>query len=249
MAKDTVDADIREQGVTAATGGGLPSGVEAYRAIETLKESDYASIGTQQDNLTDCLTDLTEKLIDMLAYDMTESEVASMKSARTGKMEAFRVVGKRGADILTSGINEDDEKAKEEALKGAVIIDPNRNTKVEIESEMTHTQEAKKELLLDLYREQLIPAELVIDMLKVGNAQEIMDKLMIEQAKGKSMIDMPDFQLLPKELQAAIAKFMATGATISNGPDGMGGPIDGGAAPVATPQPGQPGAPAPAPVA
>jgi len=253
MAKDTVEDDIREQGVSAATGGALPSGVEAYRAIETLKESDYASIGTQQDNLTDCLTDLTEKLVDMLAYDMTDSEVATMKN-RAGKMEAYKVIGKRGADNMMSGQGEPaegEEEKKSSLPQGMIVIDPNRNTKVEVESEMTHTQEAKKELLLDLYREQLIPAELVIEMLKVGNAQEIMDKLMLEQTKGKSMIDMPDFQLLPEDLQAAIAKFMAEGATISNGPDGTGGPINGGGAapvvPAVAPQPGQPGAPAPAP--
>lgn len=235
MAKETVDNDIREQGVTAATGGSLPSGVEAYRAIETLKESDYASLGTQQDNLNECLTDITEKLIDMLAYDMTESDVVSMKSNTTGKMEAFRVIGKRGADIMMGGKGEpaEGEEAKTNALpQGMVVIDPNRNTKVEIESEMTHTQEAKKELLLDLYREQLIPAEIVIDMMKIGNAQEIMDKLLREQTMGKSMIDMPDFKLLPSELQMAIAKFLANGGTISNGEAMIEG---GGAAPAADP--------------
>jgi len=202
-----VEGDLKEQGVSVAAMSTLPAGVQAWRAIETLKESDYASIGIQMDNLNECLTDLTEKLIEMLAYDITEFETVQIPMAQ-GKTEAFKVIGKRGADALTAG---------GEALPAdVVVIDPNRLTKVEIESSLAWTEQGKKDMAIDLVGKQLIPVEIALDMLKVGNTQEIMEKLQAQSTMNKSMIDMPDFKLLPPELQQAVARYLADGGQITD---------------------------------
>lgn len=197
-----VEGDMREQGVSMTSAAGIPQGVEAWHAIESLKEIDYASIGTQADNLNECLTDLTEKLTEMIAYDMTTIENVSTKGA-DGKQEAFRVVGKRGADILSQqgAIPQD-----------VVVIDPNRSVKVEIESEITWTEEGKRNLVLDLIKEGILPKEMGLEALKFGNTKDILQKLISEATFGKSMIDAADFKVLPVEMQQAILQFLSQGA-------------------------------------
>lgn len=195
--------DMREQGVAMTSAAGLPTGVEAWRAIESLKEADFGSIGTQLDNLNECLTDLTEKLTEMLAYDMTDIERVIMND-ENGKPQAYRVIGKRGADILKQGggtLPED-----------VIVIDPSRTTLVEIESDMTWTKEGQRYFTLDLVKEGILPKEMALETLKFGNTKDIVAKLIQESAYGKSMIDMPDFQVLPDELKKQILTILANGA-------------------------------------
>ena len=119
----------------------------------------------------------------------------------------MQVIGKRGAEIVgAEGLGEN-----------VLIIDPSRKTKVEVESEMTWTEAGKRELTLDLVREGLMPKEMAIDVLKFGNSRDVMQRLVAEMTMGKSIIDAPDFKLLPPELQQAIVKYLAQGGTITDG--------------------------------
>jgi len=201
-----VEGDLREQGVSMTSAAGIPQGVEAWRAIESLKEIDYSSIGTQAENLNECLTDLTEKLTEMLAYDMTDIESVTMKD-ETGKPKGYRVIGKRGADILGS----------EQLPQDVIVIDPNRNVKVEIESEITWTEEGKRNLVLDLIKEGILPKEIGLEALRFGNTKDILQKLIEQETFGKSMIDAADFKVLPVDLQQQIVKFLAEGANAGGG--------------------------------
>ena len=201
-----LERDIIQQGVSVATGIGLPSGVEAWRAIETLKESDYASIGTQVDNLRDCLVDLTEKLIEMLASDLTTAEQIQIPQGK-GKSEVVSVIGKSGLDI----------REKKETKENEVVLDPNQMVKVEEESGLSWTEQGKKELVLKMVAEGLLPPETAIEMLKVGNTQEIIKKLKLAETEGRSIVDMAEFKMLPDDLQDAIAKYLSEGGRISRG--------------------------------
>ena len=203
-----VEQDLREQGVSMTSAAGIPQGVEAWRAIESLKEIDYSSIGTQAENLNECLTDIAEKLTEMLAYDMTDVENVTMEGS-DGKTEGYRVVGKRGADILS--------QASGSLPSNVIVIDPNRSTKVEIESEITWTEEGKRNLVLDLIKEGILPKEMGLEALKFGNTKDILQKLISEATFGKSMIDAADFKVLPIELQQQIVQFLAQGANAGGG--------------------------------
>jgi hypothetical protein len=198
-----VENDMREQGVSMTSAAGIPQGVEAWRAIESLKDIDYASIGTQSDNLNECLTDISEKLTEMLAYDMTEKEGVQMKD-ETGKLQTYNVIGKRGADIMEQGGGQ--------LPQNTIVIDPNRTVKVEIESELTWTEEGKRNLVLDLIKGGILPKEMGLEALKFGNTKDILQKLISEATFGKSMIDTDDFKGLPPEIQQQILKFLAQGA-------------------------------------
>jgi hypothetical protein len=195
--------DMREQGVAMTSAAGLPTGVEAWRAIESLKEADLGSIGTQLDNLNECLTDLTEKLTEMLAYDMTDIEKVIMKD-EDGNPKAYRVIGKRGKDILEQGGNTIPDDV--------IVIDPNRTTMVEVESDMTWTKEGQRYFTLDLIKAGILPKETALETLKFGNTKDIIQKLIQESTYGKSLIDAPDFKVLPVELQKQILTILANGA-------------------------------------
>lgn len=197
------EGDMREQGIALTSAAGIPPGVEAWRAIESLKDIDYAGIGTQSDNLNECLTDITEKLTEMLAYDMTESEVVQMENEK-GKPQSYNVIGKRGADILTQG--------GAPLPSDTIVIDPNRTVKVEIESEMTWTEEGKRNLVLDLIKGGILPKEIGLEALKFGNTKDVLQKLIEQETFGKSMIDAPDFKALPVEMQQQILQFLSQGA-------------------------------------
>jgi hypothetical protein len=202
-AVNMIESDMKELGVAMTSAAGLPTGVEAWRAIESLKEADASSIGTQLDNLNECLTDLTEKLTEMMAYDMTEEENVQMKDAN-GQMQTYRVVGKRGADIMTQGGG---------AMNAnTIVLDPSRTTLVEIESDLTWTKEGQRYFVLDLVKEGILPKETALETLKFGNTKDVVAKLIQEASYGKSMIDMPDFQVLPDELKKQILTILSNGA-------------------------------------
>jgi len=196
-----IENDMKEMGIALTSAAGIPQGVEAWRAIESLKEIDYGSIGTQLDNLNECLTDITEKLTEMLAYDMTSEEYVQLKNEETGEMEAYKVIGQRGAKI-TGG----------ETDENTIVIDPNRATMVEVESDLTWTKEGQRNLVLDMITAQIIPKEMALETLKFGNTKDIIAKLKQEETYGKSMIDTPDFQVLPNDLKEQILTILANGA-------------------------------------
>lgn len=211
-AVNRVESDLREQGVSVATMSVLPKGVEAWHAIESLKESDYASIGVQFDNLKECLTDVTEKLTDMLAYDMVAIEKTTIPNPSGQGFMGIQAVGARGAEIMTN-------EAQQPMPPKVAVIDPNRITKVEIESGASYTQQALKDMVFKMLELQILPLEVALQLLKVGNTQEIMDKLLRESTMGKSMIDMPDFKMLPPELQQAIVRYLADGGNVARPED------------------------------
>ncbi len=196
-----LENDMREQGVALSSAAGIPAGVEAWRAIESLKELDYEGVGEQSDNLNECLTDLAEKLTEMVAYDLTAPVKVNMKD-ESGRMQTFNVIGQRGAEII----------GEEELGKGTIVIDSRRETLVEIESDITWTREGKRNLTLDLIKSGILPAEVALESLKYGNTRDIIAKLLQEKTMGKSMIDMPDFQVLPDELKKEILTILSNGA-------------------------------------
>jgi len=105
---------------------------------------------------------------------------------------------------------------KGEMPQNLVVVDPNRKVKVEMESTLGYTEEGKRGIILELIQAGLLPAETAIEMLRFGNTRDIIKKLEEQMTKGKSLIDAPDFKLLPKALQAAIAQYLSQGGVIND---------------------------------
>jgi len=181
-------------GVNAAvSSSGIPKGVEAWRAIESLKQSDYGKMENLTQNLSECLTEATEKLIELVSV----TEVTPKNIIIPNTNERIKIVGASGKTL---------------ASNDTLIFSAEKRLKVVIESGLTHTPEAKRELVMQLVGAQLLPRELAIEMLKIGNTREILDKLNQDLVAGKSIIDAPDFQVLPKRLQMAIVQYLQSGA-------------------------------------
>jgi len=202
-----IEGDMKEQGVAIASGADLPSGVSAWRAIEALKASDYESIGNQIDNYIEFLTDLTEKLVDMIAADQAEEVVEIPKGG--GDSEAFKIVGK--------SIFEEREN-KDQIPDGLIVVDPNRTIRIEMENNAGWTEAGRRDLIIELVGADLMPKETAVELMKVGNTREIIKQMEIEMTKGHSIIDMPEFKLLPVEIQQAIVQYLQQGGII-NDPD------------------------------
>lgn len=177
----------------AVSSAGIPKGIEAWRAIESLKQADYGKMENLTQNLGECLTEATEKLIELVA--VTETTPRSIIIPKT--REKVSIVGSAGSEMAT---------------EGTLVFDPQMRLKVVIESGLTHTPEAKRQLIMELVGSGLLPKELAIEMLKIGNTREIMEKLNQEMVAGQSIVDMPDFQMLPKKLQMAIVQYLQSGA-------------------------------------
>ncbi len=181
-------------GVNAAvSSANIPNGVEAWRAIESLKQADYGKMENMTQNLSECLTEATERLVELASVtEVTPRDIIIPKTK-----ERINIVGSAG---------------KATASEGSLVFSPEKRLKIVIESGLTHTPEAKRELIMKLVEAQLLPREMAIDMLKVGNTRDIMSKLNEDLVAGKSIVDAPDFQMLPKKLQIAIVQYLKEGA-------------------------------------
>lgn len=206
---NVLQADMNEQGVSAAAGA-IPPGVKAWHAIEALKEADYSSIGTQQDNLEECIVDITEKVTEMIAFDTITKKTVQPVEKYIEKTSAIQYIGARGKEVMTTGTN------KEDISDEVTVIDPNRTTKVEVESAMAYSEVAKKDMAMELASKEIIPVEVLIDILQLGNSEEIIDRMKELSTQGKSIIDMPEFKMLPMDLQKAITVYLDQGGAITD---------------------------------
>jgi hypothetical protein len=223
------ESDIKEMGISLTSSADVPQGVEAWGAIESLKESDRESLTVQNDNFDDFVVELTETLIEMVAYDTLDIQYARHKK-ENGESEHIRYIGKRGADIYKQ------THEGKELPSDVIVINPNRTLKVEIENQIAWTQTAKKKVIMETATLMAnagtpLPPEVLLDLLDFGSAEEIVDKIKYYLTFGKSIVDMPDFKVLPLDLQQAIAKYLSRGADVSNSQPPMNSP----AQPVATP--------------
>lgn len=194
-----IEGDIKEQGVALTSASGIPQGIDAWRAIESLKEIDYSSVGQQNENLNECMVDIGEKLTEMIAYDLTSIDNVQIKDEQ-GNLMSQKFIGKRGADLMGN------------VPKDVTVIDPNRKLKWEVESDITWTEEGTRNIVLDLVKSNILPKEMALETLKFGNTRDIIAKLTQEATYGKSMIDAPDFQVLPIALKQQILQILSNGA-------------------------------------
>ncbi len=212
-ALNRTESDIKEAGVSLTSSADIPAGVEAWGAIESLKESDRESLAVPMDNFDEFIVELTESLVEMIAYDAVDVNYARYKNDN-GTTEQIKYIGKRGADVY--------KKMGVELPSDVVVINPNRTVKVEMESALAWTETGKKKIIMELSTMMAnagspLPPDVILDLMDVGNTAEIVDKIKYFQTFGQSLVDMPDFKVLPLELQQAIARYLSQGADVSSG--------------------------------
>ena len=161
---NVLNSFIEEQGVSTSTLGQIPAGVKAAKAIESLKESEFANLVIAQRQYKDTIKRITQKFIDYAdKYFVTPKTVYYMEK---GEPTYFDIVGKSGMD-------------KREYLKVPVEGDVTPISKeyrvdIEVQSGMAYTHEGKKaaakelgDYMIQLAQLGMIPPQAMSKFLQV----------------------------------------------------------------------------------
>jgi hypothetical protein len=181
---------IEERTVSAATTGKVPRGIRAYKAIEALKQSDFANVGTPVTFLEEALEKVAELILEQA--DNYIDQPQQVQRLNEENPDYFSVVGQSS---YAETMGED-----------VVPISAETRIDVKIESGLSYTEEGKRQTMLELYQLGLVPAEEVLKSFRFSNVGQILNKAIAE--KQMSMIDTPDFQALPDQLKMEILKVL-----------------------------------------
>jgi hypothetical protein len=189
---------IEESGVSTSALGKVPRGIRAYKAIESLKQSDYANLRVPVSNLADALQKMTEKIIDLAAEHYLIPR--TVYRSEDEQSENFQVIGEAGAK---QPINEDVMRGE----NPPIVIKGSYRVKCVIENGLSYTEEGKRDTLRELFQGGVISAKHLLKGFNFANVQEILDEVAAES--GPSMIDCADFKILPPELQQTILQYLS----------------------------------------
>jgi hypothetical protein len=209
---------IEDQGVSSATMGRVPKGVRAGKALEALQQADVANMGVCMDNL-----ELTMKKISELMLDTADRYYATphkvMRMVQGNKPEQFSVIGGSYTETYKKGGTAylDAATPIEEGKTLPVVLRRDFTVKVKAESGLSYTEEGKRDTLLELFKLGLLDRQSVLDNFKFSNVGDIIARLDAQQPI--SMIDTPDFLMLPKDMQVMVLQTLkdSVGATPGSG--------------------------------
>lgn len=179
---------IEERTVSSSTTGRAPRGIRAYKAIESLKQSDFANMGSPITFLEESLERVAELISEQADVYMDQPQV--VKRLKQEQPDYFKVIG---AGNYAEDMGED-------------VIPISKDTKidVQIESGLSYTEEGKRQTMLELFQLGLMPPEEVLRVFRFSNVGELLAKA--QANKQVSMIDTPDFQALPDQMKMQILK-------------------------------------------
>ena len=200
---------IEEQGVTTTTLGKIPKGVRANAAIESLKESEYASLAVAQRRLKQTVKRIAQKFLDIADdYFIKPQQVQFLEK---GEPQYFDVIGKRAM------------KLREQAgvpVEGDVIpLSSEYHVDIEIEAGLGFTKTGKRDAMLKLVGEVFLPlaekgflppqavktiVEKVSETYQFGATAELMDSFESDQPQFTEKQQ----QNLEQTIQIAVAQVM-----------------------------------------
>jgi hypothetical protein len=127
---------IEEQGVSLSTLGKIPQGVKAASAIESLKESEYASLVVATKQLKKTVKRIAEKMLDIADdYFVTPQTVYYLEK---GEPQYFDVIGGTGLEKRKEIGVTNDLTGEEVPLKRDYHVE------IEVQSGLGYTKEGKK---------------------------------------------------------------------------------------------------------
>jgi hypothetical protein len=172
---------IEEQGVSTSALGKIPSGVKAWHAIESLKQSEYANLYTPLMQIQHTVKTISEKMLDIAAnHFVTPKPVTRMER---GEPDYFDVVGEVGVAARN--------KIKEPMRNSVVPIKKDYEVDIEVQSGLAYTDEGKKGRMMEIadYMLQLAQAGMIdpavvkesikkmLEIYQFGPTEEMMDAI------------------------------------------------------------------------
>lgn len=187
---------IEEQGLSTATLGKIPSGVKAFAAIESLKESELSNLSIPLKMLQKTVKEISELYLDY-AHDYFVNP-QTVYNTEQGEPDYFDIIGVNGI--------EQRKALKMEVPQEATPVSKDFRVRVEIENEAAFTEEGRKSQTLDLINAlapflqgELLNPEVVklllketLDRFKVGSIQDITEAL--DELETTGAIDQVDIE-------------------------------------------------------
>ena len=144
---ELLTAYIEEQGVTMSSLAKIPKGVRSNAAIESLKESEYASLAVAQRRLKQTVKRIAQKFLDIADDYFIKSQ--GVQFLEKGEPEYFDVIGKKAMMA---------RKALGVPVEGNVVpLSSEYRVDIEIEAGLGFTKQGKREAIVKLVSEVFLP--------------------------------------------------------------------------------------------
>ena len=127
---------IEEQGVTTSTMGKIPTGVRANAAIESLKESEYASLLISQERLKGTVGRISQRFLEIAEEYFVSPQ--TVFATEKGEPQYYNVIGSEALKKRKA------LKVADDLPKNLVPLSSRYGVRVEVEQGLAFTMEGKK---------------------------------------------------------------------------------------------------------
>jgi len=185
---DLINSFIEEQGVTTSALGKIPGGVKSGKAIESLKESEFANLVIANRQLKETVRQIAQTYT-RIAHDffITPQTVHFMDK---GEPSYFDIIGQRGVEAR--------EELNFEVPEGIVPIKKDLKIDIEIQSGLGFTREGQiqratdlSQFMLQMVQAQAMPPQAMqvfvrqlLEIYQFGSISEIMEAIDENPAEG-----------------------------------------------------------------
>ena len=158
-----------ERAVSVMAFGKVPPGIRAWRALEALKNIEYANIQTAIENINKAIEKLGYKLLEIISAGAVEP--IPLVYENKGKLRQIKVVNETAYN-RNANYQQDDS---------IIPIASKYRLKVETEQGTAYTEEGRKETAMELAQAHLIDQKTLLDTLHFSNVGDIIEATQKEQ--------------------------------------------------------------------
>ena len=131
---------VEEQGVSTSALNRIPAGVKAARAIESLKESEYANLSIAQRRFKNAVKRIAERFLDIADNYFTQPQETMFMEK--GEPTYFDIIGKRAYD--------ERQKLGIPAQEDIIPISKEYHVEIDVEQGMGYTRQGRQETAMEL---------------------------------------------------------------------------------------------------
>src|SRR3990167_4630985 len=208
---------IEEQGVSTTTLGRIPAGVKAAKAIESLKESEYANLVTANQRLKQTVKRIAQKFLDIADDYFVQPQTYFY--LEKGEPQYY--------DIIGSTAVKKREDVGLETPEDVIPISKEYKVDIEVQSGMAYTREGKKEAarelgdyIIQLAQLNLIPPQVsttylnkLLEIYQFGAASEVAEDMENFETTG----NLSDQQI--EAIKVAVAEVLKDAEVVGPGAD------------------------------
>jgi len=152
-----------ERAISVMAFGKLPPGVKAWRALEALKNIEFANLQTAIENLNKGIERLGYKLLEIISHGATEP--IPLVYEEKGELKQMKLINEQAYQTNANYQKDED----------IVPIVSKYRLKVEVEQGTAYTEEGKRETALELARLGKIDDKTLLEMLHFSNVGDIVE--------------------------------------------------------------------------